>query len=412
VRSWITNGRLTDGRLVDVEIDSATGTIVSVETAAAETAVSNAVAPRQGINLHGDILSVAPMEPHAHLDKVLTAQLVPNPKGDLMGAIQGWTSFFPSLTVADMVARATQATQELVASGVTAIRTHVNVHEGMDLKAMEALLQVRADLGSIVDIEVVSLTGWVTGESSEARRLLRESALMDPSVVVGGCPHLDVVPNDATDIALDLAGELGRKIDLHTDENLEPHSEDLRYLAERILATGYTGAAAASHCCSLGMQDLGRQADTAAIVTQAGVAVIALPQTNLFLQSRDHAVAPPRGITAVHTLRAAGAVVAAGADNVRDPFNSMGRHDPCETAALMVMAGHLIPGEAWDSVTTLAAQSLGLGPRSIAVGQPADLVSLAGADLGDAISRADQARRVWKRGRLVAETLVSRSLFI
>jgi cytosine/creatinine deaminase len=406
MRSWITNARLVDGSLANVEIDSVSGTITAVEPAGSATS-----AARLGTSLDGDILSIAPIEPHAHLDKVLTAQLVPNPKGDLMGAIQGWTSFFPSLTVTDMVNRATQATHELVASGVTAVRTHVNVHEGIDLKAMEALLQVRSDLAHLVDIEVVSLTGWVTGANHENRRLLRTSVEMDPSVVVGGCPHLDENPNEATDVALDLAGELGRKIDLHTDENLEPHSQDLRYLAQRVLATGFSGAAAASHCCSLGMQDDALQRDTAALVAQAAVAVIALPQTNLFLQSRDHSVAPPRGLTAVHALRAAGVVVAAGADNVRDPFNSMGRHDPCETAALMVMAGHLVPAQAWDTVTTGAAQAMGLAPRSIAVGQPADLVSLPGADLGDAISRADQARKVWKRGRLVSETQVTRSMF-
>jgi cytosine/creatinine deaminase len=233
--------------------------------------------------------------------------------------------------------------------------------------------------------------------------------LMDSSVVVGGCPHLDTVANDATDIALDLAGELGRKLDLHTDENLQSDSEDLRYLADRVLATGFTGSATGSHCCSLGTQDEGRQADTAERVAAAGISVIALPQTNLFLQSRDIRVNQPRGLTALPALQSAGVNVAAGADNVRDPFNSMGRHDPCETAALMVMAGHLLPADAWESVTNRALIAVGLGERSVAVGDPADLVSLRGDDLADAISRADQARKVWKRGRLVSETTVSQT---
>jgi len=36
----------------------------------------------------GYLLLPAPAEPHAHLDKALTADLVPNPAGDLMGAIE------------------------------------------------------------------------------------------------------------------------------------------------------------------------------------------------------------------------------------------------------------------------------------------------------------------------------------
>ena len=46
----------------------------------------------------------------------------------------------------------------------------------------------------------------------------------------------------------------------------------------------------------------------------------------------------PRALTAVKALRAAGVNVAAGADNLQDPFNPVGRGDPLETAGLMVMA--------------------------------------------------------------------------
>jgi cytosine deaminase len=44
--------------------------------------------------------------------------------------------------------------------------------------------------------------------------------------------------------------------------------------------------------------------------------------------------------------------VAGGADNLQDPFNVVGRADPLETAALLVMAGHLDPATAYDLVAT------------------------------------------------------------
>ncbi len=402
---WITNARLADGRLVDVSIVG--GIIATVEP-------SDRAQRRIGTveNVDGSMLLSSAVEPHAHLDKALTAQEVPNPTGDLMGAIHGWTSYFPTLTVAAMVKRATQAVHELVASGVTAIRTHVNVHEGIDLKAVEALLIVRSNLAHLCDIQLVSLTGWVSGDSptdAVNRKLLRESVNIDPSIVVGGCPHLDQDANRATDIALDLAGELGRDIDLHTDENLNPSSTDLRYLADRVLATGFTGRAAASHCCSLGVQDEALQRETAAVVAEAKVSVVTLPQTNLFLQSREHLVASPRGLTALRPLLNAGVNLAGGADNVRDPFNSMGRHDPIETAALLVMAGHLLPNEAWDAVTKGSRTALGLPSSQIEVGDPADLLALPGDDLSDALARGDMARTVWKRGKIVARTQVQRT---
>ena len=56
----------------------------------------------------------------------------------------------------------------------------------------------------------------------------------------------------------------------------------------------------------------------------------------------------PAALTAVRALRGAGVNVAAGADNLQDPFNPVGRGDPLETAALMVMAGHLLPADAYS----------------------------------------------------------------
>ena len=41
-------------------------------------------------DLAGMLLLPAMAEPHAHLDKALTAERVPNPTGDLAGAIDAW----------------------------------------------------------------------------------------------------------------------------------------------------------------------------------------------------------------------------------------------------------------------------------------------------------------------------------
>ena len=86
----------------------------------------------------------------------------------------------------------------------------------------------------------------------------------------------------------------------------------------------------------------------------------------------------PRGVTAVRALREAGVVVAAGADNLQDPFNPLGRACPFETAALMVLTAHLQPEDAWTCVTEMAARATGLPPARIAAGEPADLIAVRG----------------------------------
>jgi cytosine deaminase len=158
------------------------------------------------------------------------------------------------------------------------------------------------------------------------------------------------------------------------------------------------------------MHDEATQRATAEEVAAAGVAVVALPQTNLFLQGREHRVATPRGLTAVRALLAAGATLAAGADNLQDPFNLVGRGDPFETAALMVMAGHLTPEEAWATVTDGSRTALGLAPAGPCVGATADLLAVDAPSLRAAVASAPAGRTVVHHGRIVAAQRLQRGI--
>jgi cytosine deaminase len=113
-------------------------------------------------------------------------------------------------------------------------------------------------------------------------------------------------------------------------------------------------------------------------------------------------VATPRGLTAVAALERAGVTVAGGADNVRDPFNPVGRADPLETASLLVMAAHRQPARAWEMVSTGARSAMGLEPVRIEPGAPAELMAIPAASVGEAVAAAPGDRLVVHRGRVVA----------
>ena len=142
-------------------------------------------------------------------------------------------------------------------------------------------------------------------------------------------------------------------------------------------------------------------------VAAARIAIVALPQTNLYLQGRDHPAATPRGLTAMRPLRAAGATVAAGGDNLRDPFHPVGRGDALEVAALMVTCGPPRPrGRARVGDRRRRAPCSGLPPVRLAPGCPADLVAIPGGDALEALGAASAHRTVWRAGRVVARTTV------
>ncbi len=356
-------------------------------------------------DLSGYVLLPAPAEPHAHLDKALTADRVVNRTGDLLGAIEAWQAAWPTLTKDDIADRARRATLAAIANGVTAIRSHGDLSSVIGLRSMEALVEVREDLRDLVDIQVVALIALPTAGPAGAdhRALLRDALDMGVDVA-GGCPHLDDDRMGCLDACLQAAADAGRPIDLHTDETLDPEVLGLRDFARLVSSSGFSHGATASHCVSLGMQDEYVQKAVAAEVAEAGIAVVTLPQTNLFLQGHAHRTAMPRGLTAIRPLLDAGVTVAGGADNVQDPFNTMGRADPLETAALLVMVGHLLPHEAYEAVSTGARAAMGLEPVSLRPGSPAELLAVRAKTLREAIATAHPDRLVYHRGRLVAHT--------
>jgi cytosine deaminase len=396
-----------DGAPLDLRTDPATGTIV---------AAAPVLEPQPGdeaIDCAGLVLLPAPAEPHAHLDKALTAEVVPNPAGDLAGAVEAWHAYWPSLTEEDIGARARRAAEELVAHGTTAIRSHVDVGPGVGLKAVRPVVALRDELRAqgLADLQVVALVSNPKDPGDEeVLRRLRAEAMELGCDVVGGCPHLHHDPIACTRDAFAFAQEIGRPIDLHTDESLHPQALHLPEFVRLVAESGFAHGATASHCCSLGVQPPAIQAEVARACAAAGVAVVTLPQTNLFLQARGIQTAPPRGLTAVRALLEAGAIVAAGADNVRDPFNGVGRSDALETASLLIVAAHLSPVEAWHAVSNGARRAMGLPDVTLRPGSPAEVLAVRGLSLADAIARGSEHRIVVHGGRCVSRTEVASSL--
>ena len=76
----IRNARLSDGSHVDVYLSAG---IIEKTTPHDPTAVVN----EHDTNAQGQLLLPTLAEPHAHLDKAFLAERIPNPSGDLLGAI-------------------------------------------------------------------------------------------------------------------------------------------------------------------------------------------------------------------------------------------------------------------------------------------------------------------------------------
>ena len=258
------NARLADGSMVDIRVvggDIAAITAAGILRPAAESGrAPDSVSPDVvSIDLGGRLVLSALVEPHAHLDKALTADLVDNPRGDLMGAIDGWQAAYAAglLGYDSIVARARATLEMSILNGVTLVRTHVNVSDQEQVTSIRAVKRAVESLAGFIDVQIVALTAPpITGAAGAANRRALEAAIEEGVDLVGGCPHLDTDAVTMIDEVISLADAAGIDIDLHVDETTDADVLTLRDLARAIMERGFAGRVTASHCVSLGMQPL------------------------------------------------------------------------------------------------------------------------------------------------------------
>ena len=391
--SLLRNATLPDGSVVDVELIE--DIVRAIRPAEPDTvAAGDAV-----VDLDGFMLLTAPAEPHAHLDKALSWDLINPPAGDLVRAIDSWRAYSSVMTVESIADRARAQALAMLRNGTTAVRCHVDMLIGDEpLRGVHALLRVRDELADLMDIELVALPGPDIPDDTI------EAALDAGMDLVGGAPHLAVDPGVDLRRLLALAQRRRVGVDLHTDEGL---AGDPTLLEFARIVRDWDVPVSAGHCVRLGTLNEAELDEIIAEVLASDIGIISLPITNLYLQGWEHPVSTPRGLTALRPLLDAGVRVGAGADNVRDPFNPVGRGDALETASLLVTAGHLSLQEAYTAVSDGARSVMSLPRAGVSVGSRAELLAVRGTTLSEVVGSASADRFVIHAGRLVAQSTVT-----
>ncbi|KAB8291919.1 amidohydrolase family protein [Bifidobacterium avesanii] len=336
---------------------------------------------------------------HAHIDKALTWNEAGRPQGSLEDACACWFRFAPTLTDEQIVVRAERALRKYIAAGVTALRSHANFGLGKDpLANAKALVYLKNKYKDLIDLQIVALSH--DGLPVETVR----EAIKAGVDLVGGAPHLSEHPVEDLNRLLDVAEEFGVGADMHTDETLDPGMLTILDYAKRVRDWDPSLIRSAGHCVSLSVQPLDKLDDILEVAREAGITIITNPQTNLFLQGWDHPVATPRGITPINRIRKHGITVAAGGDNMQDPFNPFGRGDMLEMVSLMVVAGHVDPVDAYLIASEEGRKVMHLPPASLQTGQTADFVLIKGQTLSGIIASGGPDRIVVRRGKVIAKT--------
>jgi cytosine deaminase len=101
-------------------------------------------------------------------------------------------------------------------------------------------------------------------------------------------------------------------------------------------------------------------------------------------------------------------VVAAGADNLQDPFNLIGRADPLEIASLLMISAHVTADLAVQMISANAHQAVHGIKSTLAIGQPANFVAIPATNLRESIAMGPPDRIVVYGGVVIDNQIRNR----
>jgi cytosine deaminase len=327
-----------------------------------------------------------------HLDKCHSVDRCADVGGDLAAAGAAQRRDKLRWTPEDLAQRARRGLGELVQAGCGVVRTHVDWVSGDDAPEVPAAWDVIGALAEeAAEKDVILQRAALTGidEMSDparteavARRMARDGGVLGSFVL-----HHERSRDGVTEM-FRAAETHGLALDFHVDEDLDPGPHGVEMIADVALHMGYEGPVLCGHACALASKPDDDVARIAEKLARAGIAVAALPATNLYLQGRRNGTPDLRGLTRLHELAAHGVTTVVGTDNVRDAYCPIGRHDPLFALSLAVLAGHLDPpfGRHLPMITSSARRAMGLAPSSVDGAAANDLIAYPAASLSELLA--------------------------
>jgi cytosine deaminase len=365
---------------------------------------------REVVDLGGRWVTPPLVEPHIHLDAVLTVgQPRANVSGSLFEGIAIWAQRVRDMSIPDVKARAGQALRWQLANGVLHARSHVDVCDP-DLVALRALVELREEARGLVDLQLVAFPQQGILGFDGGRELMRRAVELGADVV-GGIPHYELTREDGVEsvrFAFALAEEHGLRVDIHCDETDDEHSRFVEVMVEQTIRRGMSGRVTASHTTAMHSYNAAYAHRLVANIARAGLHMVTNPLDNAVLQGRFDSGPVRRGHTRVKQLQEAGVNVCVGHDSIMDPWYPLGYGDPVQAAFVLAHLGHM-SGDAelrrlLDMITVNPAAALGLADYGLHDGGPADLVVFDAPSDVDALRLVAPRYLVMRAGRVVART--------
>src|SRR3984893_7084119 len=358
---------------------------------------------REEIDAGGGLVTESYVNPHLHLCKVWTLQMMAEEAlkayrapgmAITLSAIDLASKVKESYDASWIIGNARRPAALAAVYGNLHIRAFADVDSKARLEGVRALIRVRDEFRGILDIQVVAFAQDGIVRQPGTSDLMRESLRLGADVV-GGIPWIEFSNADAAahvKTCFDLAEEFNKDVSMLLDDAGDAGLRTLEMMALEALQRGWHGRALAHHCRAMSLYPMPYVQRLARILNEARIPIVTDPHTGPL-----HAC--------VKELLAEKVLVCLGQDDISDAYYPFGRNNMLEVAFL---ASHLLwmmtrqeIHKLYDMITVDAAAAINVPDFGLAEGRRANLVVLDQPDVIEALRFHGAPAHVISNGKLV-----------
>ena len=358
------------------------------------------------IDAQGNLVTESFVNPHLHLCKVYTRQMMDEE------ALTGYhaAGMGKAMTTIELAARVKEkyaeewiiknvrrALAQAAIHGNTHIRAFADVDSKARLEGMKALLRAREEFRGILEIQVCAFAQDGMEREPGARELMRQAMEMGADVA-GGIPWIEFTDADIQGHVkeiFDLAQEFDKDVSMLVDDAGDAGLRSLEIMAVEAIRRGWWRRgrhALAHHARAMELYPQPYFQKIAALLKQANMGIVSDPHTGP-LHAR------------VKELLEEGVNVCLGQDDISDGYYPFGRNNMLEVAFL---AAHLLwmttnreLETLYDMITGNAARAMNIKDYSLKIGSSANLVMLNAPNVLEALRQHAAPLYVISHGKLI-----------
>jgi cytosine/creatinine deaminase len=343
------------------------------------------------------------VETHIHLDKSrIMDRCAPEPSRGNPNHMQRVQAVKSGFTIEDIYNRARITLENCIKQGTTRIRTHAEIDMPVGTKSIEALMMLQKEYAWAIDLEICAFAQEGLVHVPEADRMLVR-ALESGATVIGGAPNYDTDHAGQINRVFELARHYAIDVDMHIDSGHDPATMDSHMVADLTEKYRLGGHVAMGHVTKVAGLPPGKQKDIAKRLADTGVAVTALPATDLFVLGRHKDYDVPRCVTDLNIFAECGCNCSISSNNILNPFTPLG---DCSLIRMTNLHANVLQvgrpdrlAELFSMISDRSARLMNLKNYGVRVGSEAEVTVIDAKSSAEAVATNASVLAVFKRGR-------------